>query len=192
MADILWTGVEVDISVFGGDYLKGMRCIPALLKDRPEVHTRIKYLTIELDLGELHRLQKILELEEFSQLCGSISSKFDLDELKLYMTVDEDDIEHSLKLLIHPSSAVVAAIRSFQVKSFFLSLFIYVPYDEQVFAVEGEREDHEFQLQNKYESTFAEVLMPDSLRERPASNEMEAHLWLRLGARELDGISTPE
>lgn len=92
LADVVWTKAQVRVDTIY------MQCIPALLEDRPKIHSRIKYLWIDFNYGcaSVSTLKPIIE--EFGSVCDQISPILKLDELSIFLDMEEREVDDIMNL----------------------------------------------------------------------------------------------
>lgn len=135
------------------------------------VHFQIKYLNAYIDLRRLEE-----RFEDFKDWCHILFAQLKLEKLRFEFQADEQYLPS--KMLADPDmSASIAEVRKIPVAlDFTLTVSIWVRIDS--FTSEDERDDYQAALEN-CQKRFMELMLPDTLREQPVSNEMERYLLLR-------------
>ncbi|CZR50180.1 uncharacterized protein PAC_00052 [Phialocephala subalpina] len=136
LTQVFWVRIRLNVNTWH------MRYIPALLEDRPQIHSRIKQLhtSLNFEMTPISTVKPVLE--EFSTVCDGISPELKLDQLDLFVDVEEYEAEDLVSLLEKSTTRVVSAIRRLQVsKRISLDVFIYMPDGEECFDTEDEETD---------------------------------------------------
>ncbi|KUJ18546.1 uncharacterized protein LY89DRAFT_780599 [Mollisia scopiformis] len=175
LGHVFWTRIAIDASL---PTMRGPYSVLQLLHDRSSIHAGIKDITVKVDLeAETQGLVMTAALVNFKELCDFIGDRLVLETFCVQLEMEEDslsDIFRSEYLMDYLQPGRQLQVR----KRFSVQSAIYLNNNHKSHSSE-EWDDFTENLRMKYEKFITDVMLPDTLRWKPATDEMNVYLQSR-------------